>query len=348
MAKVKWFVWRRRLLLGVAAAVCSFIVGLILPWSRLDYQAISHAATQQLQTQKQGEDVGPVASCIGSNSADAQTHCDNNLNAQPNDAFQKLIGHLEKQVKEARLTFAVPKQFQGKALEAVKLNTQEKVIALTFDDGPYPEYTPLILDILKKNNIKGTFFWIGQNLKYFPETGKQVVAEGHAIGNHTWHHWYKNMSAAVAAREIEDTAELIYKITGVRTSLFRPPGGYLHNGVADYAKKKNYLVTMWSADSTDYSRPAVERLVNNVMRNAKPGGMVLMHDGGGNRAHTVKALPIIINQLREQGYKFVTVPELFELQEKEQLAAAAAKKAASATGAVEKPLNDIPQAGSVQ
>lgn len=347
MAKVNWFVWRRRIMLGVAAAVCSFIVSLILPWNRLDYQAISYPATQQVQTQKQGEDVASVASCIGSNSADAQTHC-NNLNAKPNDAFRKLIQRLEQQAKEARLTFGVPKQFQGKTLEAVKLTSQEKVIALTFDDGPYPEYTPPILDILKKNNIKGTFFWIGQNLKAFPELGKQVVAEGHAIGNHTWHHWYKNMSAAVAAREIEDTTELIYKTTGVRTSLFRPPGGYLYNGVADYAKKKNYLVAMWSADSSDYSRPGVDKLVNNVMRNAKPGGMVLMHDGGGNRVNTVKALPIIINKLRQQGYKFVTVSELFELQEKEQLAATEAKKAASATGAIEKPLSDRPDASSVQ
>jgi chitin deacetylase len=80
---------------------------------------------------------------------------------------------------------------------------------------------------------------------------------------------------------------------------------------------------MWSADSIDYSRPSVERLINNVMREAKPGGMVLMHDGGGDRSQTVTALPIIIDKLRNQGYKFVTVPELFEMRDKEQQATTA-------------------------
>ena len=210
-------------------------------------------------------------------------------------------------------TFSVPTKFKAKIVKNVTPVGKEKVIALTFDDGPWPRTTSQVLDILKKNEIKATFFWIGQNLQAYPKIAQQVVTDGHAIGNHTWHHWYRWMNQSTAAHEIEDTAELIYKTTGIRTSIFRPPGGVLNNGVADYAEKKNYTIAMWSVDSIDYRRPSAQKLVKNVIGKVQPGGIVLMHDGGGNRSTTVKALPQIIAQLKEQGYSFVTVPELLEL-----------------------------------
>lgn len=210
--------------------------------------------------------------------------------------------------------FEVPKQFQGKTIEQVQLNDTNKVIALTFDDGPAPKYTEQLLKILKQQNIKATFFCVGEMVHDFPEIAKQEVADGHVIGNHTWHHWYRKMNQSTAAHEIESTATQIYETTGVKTSLFRPPGGILNNGVADYARKNNYAILMWSDDAQDYRRPPVSKLVNDVLRDAKPGGMVLMHDGGGNRSNTVKALPLIIDALRKRGYRFVTVPELLEMQ----------------------------------
>lgn len=146
----------------------------------------------------------------------------------------------------------------------------------------------------------------------------QIVAEGHAIGNHTWHHWYHFLNQQTAAFEIDRTANLISQITGMSTTLFRPPGGILSNGPAAYARKKNYTIVMWSDDSQDYRRPSVNTLVNRVLKQAKPGGIVLMHDGGGNRARTVAALPQIISQLKQRGYSFVTIPELLEIQSKEQ------------------------------
>ncbi|QLE56288.1 polysaccharide deacetylase family protein [Nostoc sp. TCL26-01] len=210
--------------------------------------------------------------------------------------------------------FEVPPQFQGQTVGQVKLNEQNKVIALTFDDGPAPKYTEQILHILKQNNIKATFFCVGEMVHYFPVIAKLEVSDGHAIGNHTWHHWYHWMNPSTAKLEIESTATQMYETMGVKTSLFRPPFGSLSNGVADYAKKNNYAILMWSDDSQDYRRPPVSKLIDNVLRGAKPGGMVLMHDGGGNRANTVKALPEIINALRKRGYRFVTVPELLEIQ----------------------------------
>jgi len=224
----------------------------------------------------------------------------------------------QKEAQAKGVATDVPPRFQGATIEEAKLPPGEKVIALTFDDGPWPKSTAQVLEILKKNNIKATFFVVGQNVKNFPDLTKQVVAEGHTIANHTWHHWYHHMNAQTAAYEVANTSDLIYQTTGVKTSLFRPPGGIMNNGVAAYARSNKYAIIMWSSDSSDYARPGVPRLINNIFREARPGGIVLMHDGGGDRSHTVKALPEIINKFRKQGYKFVTVPELLELQDKNQ------------------------------
>jgi peptidoglycan-N-acetylglucosamine deacetylase len=213
------------------------------------------------------------------------------------------------------LSYAIPLRFQGAIVKAVKLTQSEKVIALTFDDGPWPETTEQVLDILKSNNIKGTFFVVGQNLKNYPELGKQIVTQGHVIGNHTWHHWYHFFNQQAAAFEIDRTTDLIYQVTGAKTNLFRPPGGNLHNGLATYAKGQKYTVVMWSADSIDYKLPTVPKLIDNVIKDSKPGGIVLMHDGGGNRSKTVEALPEIISKFRKQGYRFVTIPELLEMED---------------------------------
>lgn len=225
----------------------------------------------------------------------------------------------KQQSKAGNLSVIAQTQFQGTIFADVPLNSQDKAIALTFDDGPWPKSTEQILDILKQHNIKSTFFWIGQNVQNYPQLAQKVVADGHVIGNHTWHHWYRYMDRDTAAREIERTAAVIFKTTGVKTSLFRPPGGILNNGPADYAKTHQYGVAMWSADSEDYIRPSVSRLVKNVLRKAKPGGIVLMHDGGGDRSRTVQALPLIIAALKQSGYRFVTVPELFEVKDQERV-----------------------------
>ncbi|MEH2164582.1 MAG: polysaccharide deacetylase family protein [Nostoc sp.] len=224
----------------------------------------------------------------------------------------------QQQAQTKGLSYGVPSSFQGAIVDAAKLTPQHKVIALTFDDGPWPESTAQVLDILKQNQIKGTFFVIGQNVKNYPDLLKREIAEGHVIGNHTWHHWYQFMNPQAAAYEIDHTANLIYQVTGIKTNLFRPPGGIMHNGVADYARNSKYAIILWSSDSVDYSRPAVPKLINNVFRKAKPGGIVLMHDGGGNRSKTVQALPEIIANFRKQGYSFVTIPELLEMQDKDQ------------------------------
>lgn len=213
------------------------------------------------------------------------------------------------------LNFDVPKNFQAKTIKDAPVPASEKVIALTFDDGPWPETTEQILATLKQEHVKATFYMVGQPLKSFPEIGKKVLADGHVIANHTLHHWYKKMSPLVAQREIEDTAKIIKEVMNVETDYFRPPGGVLTNGLVAYAEKHNQSVNMWSVDSGDShpKRPSSEAILKTILAGATPGGIVLMHDGGGSHGNTAKAVPQIIAQLRAQGYKFVTVPELLEL-----------------------------------
>jgi peptidoglycan-N-acetylglucosamine deacetylase len=221
--------------------------------------------------------------------------------------------------KPQNLSFSTASEYQGKTVYKAEVPDNDKVIALTFDDGPWKDTSVQMLDILKENKIKATFFWVGTSLQENPEIGKRVVEEGHAIGNHTWHHWYKQMDKATAKSEIDRTADLIYKTTGVKTTLFRPPGGYLNNGLATYAKSKNYAVVMWSQTSADTDpRAKYQVFVKNVLRDAKPGGIVLMHDGGGDRRRTVEALPQIISGLKAKGYRFVTVPELLNVSGKSE------------------------------
>lgn len=212
--------------------------------------------------------------------------------------------------------FAVPEQMEGKVIHDIQITNGEKVIALTFDDGPWRKTTTQVLDILKENKIKATFFWVGKPLQLYPEVARQVIAEGHAIGNHTWSHQYRKFDQVEAAKEIDDTAALIYKTTGVKTALFRPPGGVLKNGLASYAQKNKYAIMMWSVDCGDSHghHVAAPTLISNVMKAVKPGGIILLHDGGGNRSTTVEALPKIIDGLRKEGYKFVTLPELLQMQ----------------------------------
>ncbi len=213
------------------------------------------------------------------------------------------------------MNFDVPKNFQAKTIKEAPVPNAEKVIALTFDDGPWPETTQQILATLQQEKIKATFYMIGQPLKSFPEIGKKVLADGHVIANHTLHHWYHTMSPLVAQREIEDTAKIIKEVLNVETAYFRPPGGVLTNGLVAYATKHNQSINMWSVDSGDShpKRPTPAAMLKTILAGATPGGIVLMHDGGGSHANTAKALPQIIAKLRAQGYKFVTVPELLEL-----------------------------------
>jgi chitin deacetylase len=299
----KSYVWSHGILIALVGFCASLSIGLVMP---------INPNASEAQT-KEATNVKDTAAKVGTQ--------------QRIEKFKAaMLTTWQQEANVKGLSHAVPSRFQGAIINHAKLTKGEKVIALTFDDGPWAESTAQILDILKKNNIKATFFVVGQMLKTYPELGKRIAFEGHVLGNHTWHHWYHYFNPQAAAFEIDNTSNLIYQTTGVKTTLFRPPGGIMHNGVADYARNKKYAIVMWSADSVDYSRPGVPRLIRNVTKQSKPGGIVLMHDGGGNRSDTVEALPQIISHFRKQGYRFVTIPELLQMEDQELQLAAAKKK----------------------
>ncbi|WP_299488037.1 polysaccharide deacetylase family protein [Acaryochloris sp. IP29b_bin.137] len=210
-----------------------------------------------------------------------------------------------------RRHYQPPAQFQGLTIDRVQLPPYQKAIALTFDDGPWPQTTATMLDILEEHDVDATFFVLGSNVRRFPDLLKRVAREGHAIGNHTWSHKYGYHHPALAQREILLTAKEIEKHTGFKTSLFRPPGGYLQNGLVAYAQAQKHVTLMWTVDDT--YKGTVEQAIQNVVNNASPGGIVLMHDGGGDRKLMIQALPHIIIRLRQQGYQFVTIPQLLEM-----------------------------------
>ncbi|MFJ7886780.1 polysaccharide deacetylase family protein [Lysinibacillus xylanilyticus] len=195
------------------------------------------------------------------------------------------------------------------------INTDEKVIALTFDDGPHKKYTPDILDILDKYNAKATFFIVGENAEKNPELALRIHEEGHELAIHTYTHPFRT-NVSNLMKEIKQTHATIYGITGYVPVLFRPVEGQYTDSMIDAIAKEGYKVVMWSwhLDTFDWKNLGEKKIINTVLKGAKPGSVVLFHDGGGNREQTVRALEKILPELEDQGYRFVTISELLEIQ----------------------------------
>jgi len=193
---------------------------------------------------------------------------------------------------------------------------REKVIALTFDDGPNEPATGLILDALKRHQVKATFFLIGANVARYPETARRIKAEGHLIGNHSARHSRFDQSAAVdIARDIAGGQSAIEAATGVTPTWFRPPFGINGAGLEEICRAQGLAIAGWSADANDWNPHPVAELVERVVSQATPGDILLLHDGretrqGDARQNTVAAVPLILEKLKLQGFRFVTVADL--------------------------------------
>ena len=184
-------------------------------------------------------------------------------------------------------------------------------IALTFDDGPHPKNTPLILDILASYGIHATFFEIGQNTEYYPEVSKRVLEEGHEIGNHTFSHPRINKTEKSAlSREMTNCEQTFNRILNYRTNLFRPPEGVVDSDVKALAESMGYKLVLWSVDTRDWAGTSAESIVSGVLQSVSSGDIILMHDYTSKNCHTVEALKVLIPRLLEMGYTFVTVSEL--------------------------------------
>ncbi len=185
----------------------------------------------------------------------------------------------------------------------------EKRVALTFDDGPSPVYTPQILSILKANHAKATFFVVGKWVNRYQNITKEEHNQGHEVGNHTEHHPQMSL---VTTEEITQCDHEVHQAIGLVPKLVRPPGGHLNDHFLHIAKGTHHTIIMWSwdVDSKDWSKPGVQKIVSAVIDHVSPGDIIILHDGGGLRKQTVAALPIILHKLKEQHYECVTVTEL--------------------------------------
>jgi peptidoglycan/xylan/chitin deacetylase (PgdA/CDA1 family) len=188
--------------------------------------------------------------------------------------------------------------------------SQHREIALTFDDGPGP-YTPQVLGILEREDVPATFFEVGVLERYFYASTAAIVADGDVIGDHTEKHAAMSRLSAIGQKNqlLSDASAL--ETHGARfPRLFRPPYGMWNATTLALLHRYRMLMVLWTVDTNDYRRPGVKAIVKTALAGAHPGAIILLHDAGGDRSQTVKALPRIIAGLRARHYRLVTVPRL--------------------------------------
>ncbi len=191
----------------------------------------------------------------------------------------------------------------------------QKVVALTFDDGP-SEFTPQVLDILRREHARATFFVIGESVGGREELLRRELDQGNDIGNHTYTHIDTSSASAQVSGELDQTTAAIKRATSFTPCLFRPPYGSKSPQSIALARSKGLKTINWDVDTSDYERPAFGNITQRVLTGVRPGSIVLMHDGGGARDQTVRALPQIIKGLRAKGYRFVTLDQLLGVKER--------------------------------
>lgn len=190
------------------------------------------------------------------------------------------------------------------------------VVALTFDDGPNEPCTSRLLDVLRAEGVRATFFLVGANAESHPDVVRRIAAEGHSIGNHSYNHRALiACSRAALAEELDRTQAALTRISGRAPELFRPPFGFRDPRVLAAARARGLTTVQWSVVAWDWRRPGAERIADAVLRGAGPGSIVLLHDGseterGADREQTVEAVRRLVPALRGRGLSFVTVDEL--------------------------------------
>jgi peptidoglycan/xylan/chitin deacetylase (PgdA/CDA1 family) len=190
---------------------------------------------------------------------------------------------------------------------------RRRVIALTFDDGPSP-YTPEIVRILVRWYVPATFFVVGQQLRYFSAGVRDELRHGFEVGDHTENHaWLVRLGAAQQRAQVGAVAGQLQRLGGPAPRLFRPPYGVWNSTTLATLRRLHMLMVLWSIDPGDWRRPGTKAIVSDVLSHSKPGAIVILHDGGGDRNETAAALPAIIRGLRRRGYTLVSVPRLLAL-----------------------------------
>ena len=220
-------------------------------------------------------------------------------------------------------------QVMGKTV--VSGPSDQRVVALTYDDGPNPPYTNEILDVLNEEGVHATFFLVGRAVTAYPSIVQREVREGNAVGNHTWDHGHLIvMNATQVQASLRKTDAAIFAATKVHTRLMRPPYGSRDWLVLDQARRMGYTPVMWSVPlAKDWENPDPEVIANRILPKVRDGSIIVLHDGNRgllcarahlaprtcDRGNDIEATRLIVRELKRQGYRFVTVPELLALKQ---------------------------------
>ncbi len=192
-----------------------------------------------------------------------------------------------------------------------------KAVALTFDDGPDPEFTPRVLDLLKDKGVKATFFCVGARVRRHPALAKRIAQEGHTLGNHSDTHavWINFSLHGKLRREIRDCNNAIEAATGVKPCLYRAPHGFKNPALGDVLGQEGMVAVGWQVRGFDAVVTDAARIAERIVDSARPGGVILLHDGAGlqgtsDRNATLEALPVVIDGLRARGLEIVALDTL--------------------------------------
>lgn len=207
----------------------------------------------------------------------------------------------------------VRRYLDRKLLCSVK--TGEPRVALTFDDGPNPNNTPKLLDLLGKRKIRATFFLVGKRARRFPELARRIAEEGHEIGNHGMNHVpVILLPPGMVASEARRAGNLLEEVTGKRPRFFRPPMGWFHTPGLKRLRELGYQPVIGNIHPRDFTSPGTDVIVDFVMKRISPGSIVILHDGGWrdgvDRSQTIAATDLLIDHLGERQYRFQTLSEL--------------------------------------
>ena len=193
-----------------------------------------------------------------------------------------------------------------------------RLLALTYDDGPNDPYTGRVMEVLERHGVKATFFLIGQFVGQKPEIARELVAAGHVVGNHTWDH--PNLifsSTSQVRRQLEQAQKAIFDATGVSPKLFRPPFGGRSPATLRAVRGFGLLPIMWNVTCYDWKARSSKEIAGHAQRQIHGGDIILLHDGGyhrigADRSRTVAASDQILRRYRDEGYEFVTIPQMLE------------------------------------
>ena len=208
--------------------------------------------------------------------------------------------------------------FYGETITSGKVANGKKIVALTFDDGPYPPFTQELVAVLEEKQVKATFFVVGDNATKFPEVVKLVADKGHEIALHAGEHKdFLKLNKAELAGNIASGKKVLEELTGKPVKYMRPPHGFRDWAVMEEASRAGLKVVNWSVIPRDWTNPGAQVIAERVCKDVQPGAIVLLHDGDApsqtaSREQTVEATALIIDELRKQGYNFVTVSQLLE------------------------------------